>query len=58
MRDRLLGLVMLLFVLAGAVGNVLYGASFPTMAQSFVGGFSGAGLFWVLTSLYFRTRKP
>jgi len=54
MKDRVLGVVMILFAIAGGMANGLYGAGLPPWARSVVGTLSGAGLFWILISFHLR----
>lgn len=55
--NRIPGLFMLLFVSAGTIAGMKYGAELAPVVRGIVGAFSGLGLFWVLISIYLRLRK-
>ena len=51
-KRRVPGLIMLLFVMAGAIGDMRYGADLTPAARGIVGAFGALGLFWILASTY------
>jgi hypothetical protein len=48
---------MLLFLMAGTVAGMGYGANLTPTVRGIVGAFSGIGLFWVLMSIYLLSLK-
>ena len=55
--NRIPGLVMLLFLSAGTVAGMRYGADLTPTVRGIVGAFGGLGLYWVLAGIYLQCRK-
>ena len=58
MKNRIPGLIMLLFLIAGTAAGIRYGGTdLPSTIRGIVGALSGLGLFWILARIYFRRPK-